>query len=63
MDVEILLAASCQKRPPIGLNTFNDPSKRLVAAVDVVVIAVPGGTDTQHLSTRMFWRRLAPHAI
>ena len=40
---------------------FND-LKRLVAAVDVVVIAVPGGDDTQHLINADVLTAMQPHA-
>ncbi|WP_323803656.1 D-glycerate dehydrogenase [Sulfitobacter litoralis] len=36
--------------------------KRLVAAVDVVVIAVPGGDDTQHLINADVLAAMQPHA-
>jgi len=36
--------------------------KRLVAAVDVVVIAVPGGDDTQHLINADVLTAMQPHA-
>ncbi len=41
---------------------FND-LKRLVAAVDVVVIAVPGGDDTQHLINADVLAAMQPHAF
>jgi len=37
--------------------------KRLVAAVDVVVIAVPGGDDTQHLINADVLAAMQPHAF
>ncbi|MEL7801492.1 D-glycerate dehydrogenase [Sulfitobacter pontiacus] len=37
--------------------------KRLVAAVDVVVIAVPGGDDTQHLINADVLTAMQPHAF